>query len=169
MRLAGGLSVDSLALENLVTMERLSGVNRVLCAREFYTNGVSSTAGCIKLCNIWGFYHLNNALIRKHWNTEKPKLGETRPSRTMENVDGQSLNSWSSRPFNSKVLRCLKCAQIIIVLHFAQRPKLHSYKIQFLQEWNLQDITQRLEFVKFTYLFTFTFTFQSKLSYYFDL
>lgn len=65
MRLAGGLPVDSLALENSVTMERLSGVNRVLCVREFYTNGVSSTAARIKLCNIRGFCQLNNALIRK--------------------------------------------------------------------------------------------------------
>ena len=55
------MSFDSLALGNLVAMERFSGADSALCVREFYKNGISATIARRNFCNIRDFRHLNDA------------------------------------------------------------------------------------------------------------
>ena len=92
------MSFDSLALGNLVAMERFSGSDRALCVREFYKNGNSTTIARLNFSNIREFRHLNDApsiplilnWVKKFEETgstlDKPKSGRPGLSRTEENV-----------------------------------------------------------------------------------
>lgn len=154
------MSFNSLALGNLVAMERFSGADRALCVREFYKNSNSATIARRNFCNIRDFHHLNDApsisLIR-NWvkkfeetgsTLDKPKSGRPRLSRTEENVErvNQSVRV-------DPDLSIRKRASALNVhrssLHRILRKdlKLQPYKIQLVQELKPQDPIQRLEFV----------------------
>lgn len=142
---AGRATIGSLALGNLVGMERFSGADRALCVREFYKNGNSATVARRKFCNIRHFRHLNNApstrLIAK-WvekfeetgsTLDKPKSGRPRSSRTVQNVDSVAESilddpnlSIRKRAVALNVHRSSLCR----ILH--QDLKLHPYKIQLV-------------------------------------
>lgn len=147
LRGAGGVSIGSLALGNLVAMERFSGADRALCVREFYKNGNSATAARRKFCSIRHIRHLNDApstrliarWVEKFEETgstlEKPKSGRPRSSRTVKNVESvaQSIRedpniSIRKRAVALNVHRSSLCR----ILH--KDLKLHPYKIQLVQE-----------------------------------
>lgn len=56
VRIARGTSIDSLDLGSSVAMERVSGVDRALCAWECHKNGDSAPVERRKFCNIRGFH-----------------------------------------------------------------------------------------------------------------
>lgn len=154
------MSVGSLALGNLVAMERFSGADRALCVREFYKNGNSATVARRKFCSIRHIRHLNDApstrLIAK-WvekfeetgsTLEKPKSGRPRTSRTAENVDSvtQSIRDDPNLSIRKRAVALnVHRSSLCRILH--KDLKLHPYKIQLVQELKPQDAGQRLDFV----------------------